>query len=337
MSTTITSGAHPPQPQPQAQQAPAWQKDEDVSQCPICESGFTWWYRKHHCRSCGKVTCADCSANQSLLPKARVCQRPQTPLIEDLRHPVTRVASTRRGSATSLQRQQARRDSSHEEQQPEGVELVRTCDVCFSRLEQERCRRTLGIDLDALEPRLAALMIRQHTAGLSGTARAAPVIDAAAAPASTASTRTPRRIPQPRTTHSPPPSYGTASAATQTTAHGHHRRSRARHSADGAGSSAPSRHATVAGSQTTTTTTAAPAIASPVTVAPLRYAPFTVAGEDKICGEECPICFEEYEPGTKAARLECWCVYHLACITAWRDSKGGAGRCPLHFHDGLQS
>ena len=61
--------------------------------------------------------------------------------------------------------------------------------------------------------------------------------------------------------------------------------------------------------------------------------PFIVNPDDKICGEECPICFEEYEAGAKAARLECWCVYHLECIAAWRDAKAGTGKCPLHFHD----
>lgn len=29
---------------------PQWQADAEVSSCPICETKFSFWYRKHHCR-----------------------------------------------------------------------------------------------------------------------------------------------------------------------------------------------------------------------------------------------------------------------------------------------
>ncbi len=29
---------------------PRWQPDEEVSKCPVCGVGFTFWFRKHHCR-----------------------------------------------------------------------------------------------------------------------------------------------------------------------------------------------------------------------------------------------------------------------------------------------
>ncbi|CCH60153.1 hypothetical protein TBLA_0C03510 [Henningerozyma blattae CBS 6284] len=64
---------------------------------------------------------------------------------------------------------------------------------------------------------------------------------------------------------------------------------------------------------------------------------------------ECPICFEEMEPGTKVGRLECFCVFHYDCIKAWFNKKAkkiyaantsqtttgesnhiGKNLCPLH-------
>ncbi|KAK9453194.1 FYVE zinc finger-domain-containing protein [Dipodascopsis uninucleata] len=37
----------------------AWQDDKTVSECPYCTRKFTFSLRKHHCRLCGKVVCAD--------------------------------------------------------------------------------------------------------------------------------------------------------------------------------------------------------------------------------------------------------------------------------------
>ena len=71
----------------------------------------------------------------------------------------------------------------------------------------------------------------------------------------------------------------------------------------------------------------------PPDVHSLRYVSFDLMDQDKMLGEECPICFEEYEAGEKIARLECWCVFHLGCIRAWKGQKAGTGGCPLHFHD----
>lgn len=47
--------------------------------------------------------------------------------------------------------------------------------------------------------------------------------------------------------------------------------------------------------------------------------------------EECAICFEEFEPGIKMARLECWCRFHYECISEWFGRRDG--RCPVHQHD----
>ena len=37
----------------------SWENDESVKQCPICRREFSYALRKHHCRICGGVFCAD--------------------------------------------------------------------------------------------------------------------------------------------------------------------------------------------------------------------------------------------------------------------------------------
>ncbi|KAK9479678.1 FYVE zinc finger-domain-containing protein [Lipomyces japonicus] len=43
-----------------------WQPDGDAQYCPICQHQFSLFYRRHHCRICGKVVCGSCS--QSFIP-----------------------------------------------------------------------------------------------------------------------------------------------------------------------------------------------------------------------------------------------------------------------------
>ncbi|KAK6386196.1 carboxypeptidase Y-deficient [Exophiala oligosperma] len=38
----------------------AWQNDTEVARCPYCQQDFTQYtFRRHHCRTCGKVVCGD--------------------------------------------------------------------------------------------------------------------------------------------------------------------------------------------------------------------------------------------------------------------------------------
>lgn len=51
-----------------SQKAPpaTWVADESAAGCMICWKNFTMLVRRHHCRRCGKVCCADCApANNS--------------------------------------------------------------------------------------------------------------------------------------------------------------------------------------------------------------------------------------------------------------------------------
>lgn len=36
-----------------------WEEDAKVPRCPFCQQEFSWSFRRHHCRICGKVVCAD--------------------------------------------------------------------------------------------------------------------------------------------------------------------------------------------------------------------------------------------------------------------------------------
>ncbi|KAI2614813.1 VAC1 protein [Hypoxylon fragiforme] len=36
-----------------------WEDDGKVPKCPFCQQEFSWTFRRHHCRLCGRVVCAD--------------------------------------------------------------------------------------------------------------------------------------------------------------------------------------------------------------------------------------------------------------------------------------
>ncbi|KAL8856275.1 MAG: hypothetical protein Q9178_007112 [Gyalolechia marmorata] len=56
---------------------PRWQPDSEVTRCPICKTTFGFWYRKHHCRKCGRVVCANCSPHRITIPRQFIVQPPQ--------------------------------------------------------------------------------------------------------------------------------------------------------------------------------------------------------------------------------------------------------------------
>lgn len=47
----------------------SWAPDDAVSHCHNCHRSFTLFYRKHHCRACGRIFCSYCSAQTACLPK----------------------------------------------------------------------------------------------------------------------------------------------------------------------------------------------------------------------------------------------------------------------------
>ena len=55
---------------------PRWQPDAEVGRCPICNATFNFWYRKHHCRKCGRVVCASCSPHRITIPRQFIVHSP---------------------------------------------------------------------------------------------------------------------------------------------------------------------------------------------------------------------------------------------------------------------
>ena len=55
---------------------PPWQPDAEVSECPICGRSFAFWFRKHHCRKCGRVVCANCSPHRITIPTPYIVHPP---------------------------------------------------------------------------------------------------------------------------------------------------------------------------------------------------------------------------------------------------------------------
>ena len=56
---------------------PRWEPDAGVSKCPICRTTFSFWYRKHHCRKCGRVVCANCSPHRITIPRQFIVHPPE--------------------------------------------------------------------------------------------------------------------------------------------------------------------------------------------------------------------------------------------------------------------
>ncbi|GKT78578.1 FYVE zinc finger protein [Colletotrichum tofieldiae] len=63
-----------------------WEDDASVAQCPFCQQEFgSWTFRRHHCRICGRVVCADpltgCSSEVGLSiasPTSPATEKPPT-------------------------------------------------------------------------------------------------------------------------------------------------------------------------------------------------------------------------------------------------------------------
>jgi hypothetical protein len=57
--------------------APILVPDQSVSMCQLCSKEFTFTFRRHHCRACGRVVCGNCSPYKAYLSylskEERIC------------------------------------------------------------------------------------------------------------------------------------------------------------------------------------------------------------------------------------------------------------------------
>ena len=49
-----------------SQFADSWIPDKESHSCMVCQTPFTLFYRKHHCRKCGRLICEKCSLYKKL-------------------------------------------------------------------------------------------------------------------------------------------------------------------------------------------------------------------------------------------------------------------------------
>ncbi|PVV01180.1 hypothetical protein BB560_004411, partial [Smittium megazygosporum] len=59
-----------------------------------------------------------------------------------------------------------------------------------------------------------------------------------------------------------------------------------------------------------------------------RYVVYKLNEDTPLLGQECTICFEEFEADQTVARLACFCTYHLDCLKQWFKKSRS---CPVHF------
>ncbi|KAJ2350584.1 hypothetical protein GGH91_000042 [Coemansia sp. RSA 2671] len=61
----------------------------------------------------------------------------------------------------------------------------------------------------------------------------------------------------------------------------------------------------------------------------VKYVSYKLNGDTPLLGQECAICFEDFEPGQRVARLSCLCTYHVWCINEWTLRTP---TCPVHYN-----
>lgn len=100
-----------------------WANDGDHENCVHCDAQFTFLLRRHHCRFCGLIFCANCSCNQVLAVRAcdtcyrKTQRKTDTPLLNQFsslsmtRSPSSLQTSVSSRSLSSLDRVELDDDS----------------------------------------------------------------------------------------------------------------------------------------------------------------------------------------------------------------------------------
>lgn len=349
-------------------EVPRWQPDAEVTSCPICQRDFGLFNRKHHCRKCGRVVCSSCSPHRITIPKEYIVRPPweqpnlypiageygaERPLVDfnpyieggervRLCNPcvpdpnVTPPQPAQRLSSRlppDLEREMSRHQRSRSnvsqspliQQLPPGLGSVigpfRSRSATVNHLPSQ----TSGGYYGRFGPASISRSYQRNPFTVahddeSGSSRRHSLIHH----------RDPHTPPQHTRARSP-------SIAEEDRCPICHRalppngmddseRLREEHVAACIQEHSSSRREQSSSSPFPPTGT------PPRPRRPTGLVSYIADEKERARNEECGICFEDYEPGVKMARLECWCRFHYDCIIEWFQRRGNA-RCPVHQHD----
>eukprot|EP01063_Lacrimia_lanifica_P032471 TRINITY_DN5559_c0_g2_i1.p1 TRINITY_DN5559_c0_g2~~TRINITY_DN5559_c0_g2_i1.p1 ORF type:complete len:256 (+),score=75.50 TRINITY_DN5559_c0_g2_i1:186-953(+) len=78
---------------------PHWVPDSTSRSCSACGTHFTFFSRRHHCRSCGELLCAHCTSQSRILAASPLCGRqrvcrPCAELRDCIASPLSTTSST---------------------------------------------------------------------------------------------------------------------------------------------------------------------------------------------------------------------------------------------------
>ncbi|KAL4901722.1 hypothetical protein BDW74DRAFT_159411 [Aspergillus multicolor] len=103
---------------------PRWQPDTEVTECPICRTTFSFWYRKHHCRKCGRVVCSACSPHRITIPRQYIVHPPAS------ERPTASAIAQRATHIVNLERDDSAQSPVALNPALGGGEEVRLCNPC---------------------------------------------------------------------------------------------------------------------------------------------------------------------------------------------------------------
>ncbi|KIX93203.1 uncharacterized protein Z520_11057 [Fonsecaea multimorphosa CBS 102226] len=113
---------------------PRWQPDSEVNECPICKRPFTWMFRRHHCRKCGRVVCNDCSPHRITIPRQFIVHPPGPDVATSPVNSASRRSESLDSNADDIDGNGSRSALSpfayNAHPQMEGGEKVRLCNPC---------------------------------------------------------------------------------------------------------------------------------------------------------------------------------------------------------------